>query len=322
MFLDHIPWPRCRKICISILGVACLAMLGEVNVRIVAAETEPASTEFPGELVNFVPGDKNPVLTGAGPGHWDVKIRERGWILREGDAWHLWYTGYDGTRDGIKQLGYATSTDGLNWTRYPGNPLLAGRWMEDMMVVKQDNTYFMFAEGLHDEAQLLTSADRINWQPRGTLDIRMADGQPLSPGPFGTPTAWLENGSWHLFYERKDAGIWLATSKDTKIWTNVQDTAVLVTGPDEYDAKMIAMNQIIKHGDVYFAYYHGSGSPMAPRTWTTNVARSTDLVHWKKYANNPIVAGNKSSGVVVHDGQSFRLYTMHEQMDVYFPRGK
>jgi hypothetical protein len=45
-------------------------------------------------------------------------------------------------------------------------------------------------------------------------------------------------------------------------------------------------------------------------------------VHWEKYGKNPIVAGNKSSGIVVPDGQSFRLYTMHEQMDVYFPRGK
>ena len=61
-----------------------------------------------------------PVFNGAGPNHWDAKIRERGWIMREGDTYHLWYTGYDGTREGIKLLGYATSADGRTWTRWPG----------------------------------------------------------------------------------------------------------------------------------------------------------------------------------------------------------
>ena len=62
-------------------------------------------------LVAFQPISDTPVFTGAGPGHWDVKIRERGWIMVEpsskpGDAplFRLWYTGYDGTRDGLKQL--------------------------------------------------------------------------------------------------------------------------------------------------------------------------------------------------------------------------
>jgi hypothetical protein len=79
-----------------------------------ALAKEPA-TEFPSPLVDFVAGPNNPVFKAAGPGHWDAKIRERGWILREGDTYHLWYTGYDGTREGIRQLGYATSNDGITW---------------------------------------------------------------------------------------------------------------------------------------------------------------------------------------------------------------
>ncbi|MBI3838527.1 MAG: glycosylase [Planctomycetia bacterium] len=286
-----------------------------------AEPAQAAAADFPSQLVDFVPGSENPVFAAQGAGHWDVKIRERGWILREGDTYHQWFTGYDGTREGIRQLGYATSSDGLRWTRYPGNPLVRGHWVEDMMVVKHDGTYYMFAEGLNDYAQLLTSKDRVNWDRQGTLDIRYTNGKPLSPGPFGTPTAWLENGSWNLFYERQDAGVWLARSKDLKIWTNVQDEPVLLPGPGDYDKYMIALNQIIKHQGVYFGYYHGSGSQTAPRTWNTNVARSTDLVHWQKYSGNPIVGQNKSSGIVVFDGRQFRLYTMHDQVDVYFPRG-
>jgi hypothetical protein len=279
--------------------------------------------KFPPELVRFVPSEKNPVFTAAGKGAWDARIRERGWILREGEVWKMWYTGYDSTRDGLKKLGYATSPDGITWTRYPHNPLYAEHWVEDMMVVKHGGKYHMFAEGKDDQAHRLVSDDGIAWKRVGPLDIRLTDGRPIPPGPYGTPTAWHENDQWHLFYERGDQGIWLATSKDMKIWTNVQDKPVLSPGPAAYDRDLVALNQIIKHKERYYAYYHGSAStgPQA-RLWSTAVATSTDLVHWEKYPGNPLrpVAENKSSGIVVHDGKHFRLYTMHDAVHLHFPR--
>src|SRR4051812_7517905 len=86
-------------------------------------------SEFPSELVNFVPFRGNPVFTAA-KGQWDARIRERGWILREDGLYRLWYTGYDGTADGLRMLGYATSIDGIHWTRHPRNPLLKDVWVE------------------------------------------------------------------------------------------------------------------------------------------------------------------------------------------------
>jgi sucrose-6-phosphate hydrolase SacC (GH32 family) len=270
--------------------------------------------------VSFQRGPQNPVFTAAGPGHWDAKIRERGWVLREGETWHLWYTGYDGTRAGTRLLGYATSPDGLAWTRYPGNPLLKDHWVEDMMVVKHAGTYYMFAEGAGDRAQLLTSQDRVHWERAGTLDIRYVDGRPLTPGPFGTPTAWFEDDTWHLFYERLDRGVWLARSRDMKVWTNVQDEPVLVPGPAEYDRQMIALDQIVKRGGVYYAIYHGTGGPTANRVWNTDLARSTDLVRWQKYPGNPLIA-DQSSGMLVFDAARTRLYTMHEAVNLFLSRG-
>jgi predicted GH43/DUF377 family glycosyl hydrolase len=288
---------------------------------VVGRTTTAADDDFPAELTHFVAAQGNPIFTGAGPGSWDVKIRERGWILREDDSWHLWYTGYDGSPDGIRLLGYAKSSDGRTWTRHPNNPLIRDHWVEDMMVVKYDDTYFMFAEGVNDHAQLLTSTDRMNWTRRGTLDIRQQHGQPLSDGPFGTPTAWRENDTWYLFYERRDAGVWLAWSKDLKVWTNVQDDPVIVPGPDDHDKLMIALNQIVKHRGRYFAVLHGTGDIDKPRQWSTSLATSPDLIHWKKYPGNPLVRENKSSGLLVPDGTSFRLYSMHERVDLHLPTG-
>lgn len=277
----------------------------------------PAMPVFPQALVEFTACEQNPVFEAAGPGHWDEHIRERGWILYEGGLYHLWYTGYTSDKNDIKKLGYASSTDGIRWERHPENPIYGDNWTEDMMVLKVEGTYYMFAEGQNDETHLLTSIDRIHWQEHGRITINKMNGEPIAPGPFGTPTAWHENGAWYLFYERNDDAIWLATSTDLKTWTNVQDAPVLERGPDDYDKEMIALDQVVKQGDTYYAYYHGLVPNTRPDEWTSAVAASKDLIHWEKYPGNPIVRGDKSSPVLVQTKDGYRLYTMHPSVCVY-----
>ncbi|MEP6847124.1 MAG: glycosylase, partial [Panacibacter sp.] len=277
------------------------------------------SDVFPEELVHFIPYKSNPVFAGTAADTWDKEIRERGYVLHEGNMYYMWYTGYRDIND-TKFLGYATSPDGLNWTRYKDNPIYANGWVEDMCVVKSDELYYMFAEGRGDTAHMLTSADRIHWTEQGNLDIRRKDGKPIAAGSFGTPYVMKENGLWYLFYERDDLGIWLATSKDLKVWTNVQDEPVLKMGPETYDQFAVAMNQVVKYKGLYYGYYHGSAFKDW-HEWSTNVAVSNDLVHWKKYAGNPIIGNNKSSGILVNDGKRYLLYTMHPEVNVYFPAG-
>jgi len=297
-----------------------LLLLG-LGLPLLHALAQPPGPKFPPELVDFVPHQKAPVFTAAA-GQWDAKIRERGWILKDGDLWKLWYTGYDGTKDGLRMLGYATSNDGVQWTRHPNNPVYKDHWVEDMMVVKHDGKYWMFAEGKDDLAHLLVSDDGLAWKRIGLLDIRKKDGTPIPPGPYGTPTAWHENGVWFLFYERMDLGVWLATSKDMRVWTHVQDDPVLTPGPSDCDKDLIALNQIFKYKGRYYAYYHGTAKkgPNA-RLWCTCVASSMDLIHWKKHPDNPLlpIEHNKSSGIIVHDGEKLRLYTMHPAVYLHVP---
>lgn len=287
----------------------CLTAIDRLNGRVVAEELRGAPTKFS-------PISAEPIFSGR-PGHWDAKIRERGWIMRDGDQWRLWYTGYNpDVQPLIMRLGYATSKDGLSWQRYSEKPLIDDLWVEDMMVIRHQGRLLMFAEGRDDQAQLLSSADGIEWTREGTLDVRLKDGSPIPPGPFGTPTAVFEDGVWNLFYERRDAGIWLARSTDLKIWTNVSDEPVILPGPQPCDRLMIAMNQIEKIGDQYVAVLHGTGTPEKPRQWATTLAFSRDLQHWEKYSGNPLlpIAENKSSGLLIRDGSAWRLYTMHEKV--------
>jgi len=277
--------------------------------------------EFPSELVEFKAFESNPLFKGTGDSTtWDEKIRERGFILKEDSTYYMWYTGYTkSTGKQMKYLGLATSQDGFKWTRNAGNPIHKSIWVEDVFVTKSDSVYYMFAESRGDTARLLTSIDRTDWKDQGALDIRMMNGNAIGPGPFGTPAVWKEGDTWYLFYERNDAAVWLATSKDMKVWTNVQDEPVLSCGPEKYDQFAVAINQIVNYKDLYYAYYHASAFKDW-HEWSTNIAVSKDLIHWKKYAKNPIIGDNTSSGIVVNDGKQFRLYTMHPEVRVYLQK--
>jgi predicted GH43/DUF377 family glycosyl hydrolase len=293
-----------------------LSCLASCNEKKSSGETNA----FPAELVNFKPYEANPLFTGTGDSTtWDEKIRERGFILKEDSLYYMWYTGYTKkTGNSIKFLGLATSPDGISWKRFSDKPIHTSIWLEDVFVLKSDSTYYMFAESRGDTAHLLTSQDRVKWIAQGALDIRKKDGNPISEGAFGTPTVWKENGTWYLFYERNDAGIWLATSKDLKIWTNLQDEPVIECGPEKYDQFAVAVNQIIKYNGLYYAYYHASAFKDW-REWSMNVAVSKDLVHWEKYKNNPILGHDQSSGILVKEGESYNLYNMHPEVNLYLP---
>jgi len=291
---------------LSIISIQCS------NTKHFTTVTE---NKFPNELVHFVAYENNPIFSGTKKDTWDKQMRERGYIIREDNIYHLWYTGYE-KNDGNRSLGYATSNDGINFIRHPKNPIHDTHWVEDMCVLKSKDTYYMFAEGKGDSAHLLTSKDKIHWEEKGQLDIRQTNGQPIGKGPFGTPSVIIEKGIWYLFYERDDRGIWLATSKDHTIWTNVQDDPVIKMGPELHDLFAVAMNQVIKYKGLYYGYYHASAFKDW-HEWSTNIAVSKDLIHWQKYSNNPILGNNQSSGILVSDGKQFRLYTMHRRINLF-----
>jgi len=294
-----------------VIGLAALVGLGRIGQ---AQESDLGP--FPEAIVNWVPDPANPLFQGAGGDAWDAKIRERGWIAFKDGRYRLWYTGYNEERAPTRLLGLATSPDGLAWTRHPDNPIFDELWVEDMCVVRQDGHYHMFAEGLNDIAHRLVSEDGLHWTEVGRLDVRQTDGTPIEHGPYGTPTVIVRDGTWHLFYERRDQGVWLATSKDLNVWTNVDDDPVIALGPGNYDKTAVALNQVIERDGVFYGVYHANAH-WPWRDWTTCVARSTDLIHWEKYPGNPIVGNNSSSGMFVEGPEGTFLYTMHPEVRRY-----
>src|SRR5690606_19064174 len=148
----------------------------------------------------------------------------------------------------------------------------------------------------------------------GDLTIQTTAGDTI-PGPYGTPVVFIRAGVWHLFYEREDAAIWVATSTDKLHWRNLQDEPVLIPGPAEYDKGAVAADQIVEFDGKYYMYYHATSNPDwnkggRPVYWNSDIAVSEDLIHWEKFPNNPLVENNESSPISVWDGQKPKLYTM------------
>lgn len=272
------------------------------------------SEDFPKEMVEFTPYGGNPVFKATGTNTWDKMIRERGYILYEDGLYKMWYTGYNGKESESKYLGYATSNDGINWKRYPDNPIFTKKWTEDVFVIKNEDKYYMYAEGVNDVAHLLNSDNGINWQDDGDLVILKTNGDTI-PGPYGTINVIIENRKWYMFYERNDEAVWISESNDHKTWKNIQDEPVIKTGPRKFDYR-VASNQVVKYKNRYYMYYHSISEDST--LFTSSVAMSKDLIHWVKYPKNPIVEGDHSSPIMVFSENKYRLYTMHPSVCLYF----
>ncbi len=293
---------------------ARLAWIGSLAIASLTARAE----DFPRSIVSWVPIAENPVFKGEGSDAWDKKIRERGWVSLQDRTFHLYYTGYNEAKSPNRMLGHATSNDGIHWLRDVANPIHSAGWVEDVCLIRKEGVDYLFAEGKDDVAHSLTSSDGLHWTERGPLDVRTSEGTPIGKGPYGTPTVWQENGTWYLFYERGDRGVWLATSRDRAVWKNVQDEPVLKMGPEAFDKTAVAIDQVIKRDGVYYAFYHAnSHQPWDSKDWTTCVARSKDLVHWEKYPGNPILKDNASSGMLVETPDGDRFYAMHPEVRMF-----
>ena len=77
-----------------------------------------------------------PVL-GPRPGHDRFYVINHN-VVFDGFGYHLWYTTDEDT-PGILNIAYAVSPDGIEWTRYPWNPVVGGRSGQPAVLRDQDS---------------------------------------------------------------------------------------------------------------------------------------------------------------------------------------
>lgn len=69
------------------------------------------------------------VLPNSNKSAWDGLRIETPSVVKVGSVYHLYYTGFNAisAANGISQIGHATSSDGIHWTKDSRNPILTGQ---------------------------------------------------------------------------------------------------------------------------------------------------------------------------------------------------
>jgi beta-1,2-mannobiose phosphorylase / 1,2-beta-oligomannan phosphorylase len=136
----------------------------------------------------------------------------------EARLFKMWYSG--GERNEPNAIGYATSPDGLQWTKLPANPIFTpdprNDWEQHKVtacqVVRQEGWYVMFYIGFRDEqtAQigLARSRDGItHWQRHWANPIiRRGPGQWDQDACYKPYALWAAD-QWMLWYNGRRGGL-------------------------------------------------------------------------------------------------------------------
>ena len=169
------------------------------------------------DLLHWERASTEPVLSATGP--WEqVAVMCPNVLWDEAqNLFKMWYSGGDQYEPNA--IGYATSPDGLHWTRYPGNPILCAdpshMWEQHKVtacqVIKKGNWYLMFYVGFWDEdtAQIGIARSRdgiTGWERHPQNPVIAPSCEAWDGDACYKPFAVCAGHTWRLWYNgRREA---------------------------------------------------------------------------------------------------------------------
>jgi predicted GH43/DUF377 family glycosyl hydrolase len=161
---------------------------------------------------------------------------------------------------GTSSLGYATSDDGIHFTRRAEPVLTAetpyekGGGVEDPRLVKVGNTFYLTYTGYNNvdgagedkkDAQLClaTSTDLIHWTRKGIILPAYHGKWNVKWTKSGAILTDKINGKYWMYFlgdaRGQDSQMGVAYSKDLLHWTEALDHPVLASRPGTFDSKVV-----------------------------------------------------------------------------------
>ena len=242
----------------------CVVNAGSRYMMWYSAEAEDHLTDRIGlatspDGVAWTKYPQNPIMSGT-TGQWDGGSVNDEWVLYESGQYKMWYGGQTivGGNVTAYQIGYATSPDGIHWTKYAGNPVLtqgpSGTWDDRYVhiptVIRNGSSYVMYYSGTSTKTSIhevslgmATSPDGVHWTRSGPLALaksgsgwdtyqRVSDVVRVSGGYLmaygGAPTLFPGPSP--------KVKIGFASSSDGTNWTPYPDNPVIVGGSGTWDA--------------------------------------------------------------------------------------
>jgi len=209
------------------------------------------------------------LVLGPAPTGWEDEINRPAVVKRE-DGYHMWYTGQTTTRSAI---GYATSPDGVTWTRTSSKPVFSpsAPWEKvaivctDVMWDENAKLYKMwYSAGPRVESDAIgyaTSPDGVTWTK--------SDRNPIFTGDPAIP--WEKEravgchvekqGDWYYmfyigFHDMGHAQIGVARSRDGITgWQRLPQNPIIRLGSGKWDTDSCYKPATIFDGSRWFLWY-------------------------------------------------------------------
>ena len=275
----------------------------------------------------------NPVLAIGAPGSWDDAIAGVNAVIFDAGQYKMWYDGNSG-------IGYATSPDGLSWTKHATNPVLTpgppGAWDAVQpgasSVLLANSTFHMWYSATDtigkNRIGHATSPDGIVWTKDPANPV-------LDLGPDGSwddsevmhPTVLFKDNTFHMWYNghHEETRILYASSSDGTDWMRFTDRPVLDLGPPgAWDDEGLLGMCVLYVDNAYHMWYTGANV-----LWRIGHAISPDgLTWWKDSLHNPVLEPGGFVGgfeswdyplvgfpCVMFDGSQYKMWYMGGDFD-------
>jgi hypothetical protein len=322
---------------ISVLKLVSLVLV--LVILLVGGQPITFGQNDPSIVFDFAVYEGNPVLPNGGSGAWDAMIFLHNVVYHD-DLFHMFYYGWSGNPDDPLGTGYATSEDGLQWTKYDDNPVFV---LDEAIaptggargVLAEDGQWIMYVCAMQAIGEKCVALLRAT-APEPTV------GWVVEPTPVleaGGVLEWDHDriipislvktaNEYVLYYDIEDANaVGYASSPDGIVWAKYDDPTttgnlyefsdpVFETGTGRaWDAGWIAGPLVrVRDDGMWEMFYMGGNAEGSGIGYAT----STDGITWTRYADNPVLEAmpGMPMALVVVDDVYFIYYFDFEALNV------
>jgi predicted GH43/DUF377 family glycosyl hydrolase len=216
----------------------------------------------------------SPVLTLGSSGAWDdTRVVTPAVVKDDASDYKMWYTGRNASA--AFAIGYATSTDGVIWTKYGSNPVLtvgaAGSWESSIVrepsVVNVSGTYHMWYSGTSKWPYFsighATSSDGKSWTKDTANPILTPSAGSWDSNEVYAPSVVMNGSDFEMFYSGNTGGLWVtghATSNNGTSWTK-DGTPFLTPSVSDWDnSDSTDYVAGVLDGSTWKVFYSGAGA--------------------------------------------------------------
>jgi len=232
--------------------------------------------------INWTKSNSNPVLPIGQPGNFDADHVDYPSVIFHNNKYWMWYTGWS---SGVRQIGLATSTDGVNWTKHSGNPVLTvgptSAWDAQGAAVPcviYDGKFKMWyhGKGLYPQAVgYAESIDGINWQKHSGNPVLTPLPNSWESSVIGINSVIKVNGIYQMWYGGNDGNTTrygYAISGDGVHWERFGSNPIFSPGPSSaWDSGPLGGFFVLRESAAYKMWYAGNnGGP-----WSIGYAASS-----------------------------------------------